>query len=119
MTDDQLLRLCARHDELSIEREPNGDFTLMTPTAIDSGNNNARRTTALKLWADEDDRGIVLDSSTGVTLPDNSVQSADAAWVSNCKLNAFTPDHRKRFARVCPEFMIERHAKVARLREKL
>lgn len=41
LSDEELLRFCARNDLLRIEREPNGDLTLMSPTGAGTGGINA------------------------------------------------------------------------------
>ncbi|ADV81215.1 Uma2 family endonuclease [Terriglobus saanensis] len=107
MTDEELMRFCEQHDELAVEREPNGDLIFMTPTGLEGSNRNIALSRALDEWAEEDGRGLAFDSSAGVTLPDLSVRSADAAWISHRKLNALSLDDRKRFAHVCPEFVVE------------
>ena len=40
-------------------------------------------------------------------MPDRSVLSPDAAWVSNEALARLTPKQRKEFLRLCPEFVVE------------
>jgi Uma2 family endonuclease len=40
-------------------------------------------------------------------LPDSSALSPDAAWVSNGSLRRLTPQQRKEFLALCPEFVVE------------
>jgi Uma2 family endonuclease len=58
-------------------------------------------------WAEKDGRGTAFDSSVGFTLPDGSVLSPDASWVSNESLVRLTRAQRREFLRLCPEFVIE------------
>jgi Uma2 family endonuclease len=53
----------------------------------------------------------VFDSSTGFTLPDRSVFSPDASWISLEKWNAIPAKDKDRFAPICPVFVIEVRAK--------
>jgi Uma2 family endonuclease len=111
MTDEELMRFCEQHDELAVEREPNGDLTVMTPAGSGSSFRNSELCGELRNWAQADDRGIVFESSAGFTLPDGSVRAADAAWLSRGKWNALTPEQRESYAPVCPEFIVELRSK--------
>jgi len=51
--------------------------------------------------------GHIYESSAGFTLPDGSVRSPDAAWLSAAAYKRLTPAERERFPPVCPEFVIE------------
>ena len=55
--------------------------------------------------------GLVFDSSTGFTLPDRSVLSPDASWMSLEKWNRLPEEDQNKFAPVCPEFIIEVRSK--------
>jgi Uma2 family endonuclease len=107
MTDDELMRFCAANETMRIERDANGELIVMSPTGTDGGGMELDVATELAVWARQDDHGRVYGASAGFTLPDTSVRAADAAWVSWLKLNALTPDQRKGFAALCPEFIIE------------
>lgn len=107
MTDDELLRFCAANDLLRIERDKNGELVLMSPSGAEGGGRNAELTYELVRWAREDGRGKAFDSNSGFTLPDGSMRSPDASWISWPRWNALTPADQKRFAPICPEFIIE------------
>ncbi len=107
MTDDELLRFCAANDTLRIEREPNGELIVMTPTGSEGSGMNAEITADLTIWARQDGRGKVFDSNGGFTLPDGSMRAADAAWLLLSRWNKLTLADQKRFAPICPDFVIE------------
>jgi Uma2 family endonuclease len=81
MTLDGFWRFSAENPELRLEREPNGDVILMSPTHGGAGVRATSVLGKLFVWAEKDGSGYVLDSSTGCQLPDGSVRSADAAWI--------------------------------------
>src|SRR6202166_5278673 len=81
MTYEDLLRFCVANEALRIEREPNGEILVMTPAGSRTSRMNSRITRLLDEWAEQDGRGIAVDSNGGFTLPDGSVRAADAAWV--------------------------------------
>ncbi|TYZ08142.1 Uma2 family endonuclease [Hymenobacter lutimineralis] len=108
MTDDEFFDFCRQHPELRIERTAHHEILLMSPTGSRSGKRNARLTGQLYSWfASHSHLGEVFDSNTGFTLPDSSILSPDASWVSAPKWNALTPAQQDKFAPVCPEFVVE------------
>jgi Uma2 family endonuclease len=116
MSDEQLERFCSDNNPLRIEREPNGELTIMSPTGSESGGLESEVGLELGLWARSDGRGRYFGSSAGFTLPDTSVRAADAHWMSWDRWNALSPRQRKGFARVCPEFVIEVRSDTDRLK---
>ena len=79
----------------------------MSPVTTRSGNHSGEIFRQLANWAVVTKTGLHFDSSTGFTLPDESVFSPDASWVSNEKWEALSEEDKDRFAPVCPEFVIE------------
>ena len=107
MTDEELMRFCAVNDDLSVEREPNGEILVMTPANIKTSSMNSRINRLLDEWAEADGRGIVSGPDGGYTLPDGSMRAPDAAWVANRRWQALSKEDQGRFAPICPEFVIE------------
>ena len=116
MTDDELMQFCANNDPLRIERDSNGELIVMTPSGSEGGGVDTDVTLELGIWARRDGRGKVFGASAGFTLPDGSVRAADSHWVSWGKWNALTPEDQKRFAPICPEFVIEVRSEKDRLK---
>ncbi len=115
-SDEQLERFCSENNPLRIEREPNGELTVMSPTHSEGGALESVVVVALGNWTEADGRGRCFGPSAGFTLPDTSVRAADAAWMSWDRWNALTPAQRKGYARVCPEFVIEVRSDTDRLK---
>ncbi len=115
ITDDELLRLSAENDSLRLERDANGELIVMSPTGTGGGRIETRVIMELGNWARADGRGEAFGSSTGFKLPDSSVRAADAAWMSSSRWNALDAEELKRFARACPEFVIEIRSESDRL----
>ena len=107
MTDEALLRFCAANALARVEREPNGDIKVMSPTGNEGAGYDTDITLELGLWARQDGRGRAYNSNAGWKLPDGSMRMADAHWISWERLNAVSKQERKGFPRVCPEFVIE------------
>ncbi len=107
MSDDELLRFCAANDILRVERDANGEVIVMTPTGAASGGRNMDISTDLNIWARANGQGKAFDSSTGFTLPDGSMRSADAAWLLNSRWRALSKEQQRGFAPISPDFIIE------------
>jgi Uma2 family endonuclease len=115
MTDEALLRFCAENEPLQVEREPNGDLILMSPTGTEGSGFDTDITLELGLWARQDGRGRAFSSNAGWSLPDGSMRAADAHWISWARLYSVTDAERKGFAPLCPEFVIELRSESDRL----
>jgi Uma2 family endonuclease len=111
LSDAEFFRFCLDNPDLRIERNNKLEITIMSPTGSLSGRVNAEINRQLSNWNYEQGNGEVFDSSTGFTLPDRSVLSPDAAWLSNEKWNTLSNEEQDRFAPVCPEFVIEVRSK--------
>jgi Uma2 family endonuclease len=117
LTDEELMRFCAENDPLRVERDANGELIVMSPSGSEGGGIETDVATELNIWARKDGRGKVFGSNAGFTLPDGSVRAADAHWVSWPRWNALSDAERKRFAPICPEFVIEVRSESDRLVE--
>ena len=107
MTDDDFLRFCLENKDLRIERNSDLKIILMSPVTSLSGFYSLEIARQLANWAIQNGKGIAFDSSAGFTLPDRSVLSPDASWLSREKWNKLSADDKDKFAPVCPEFVIE------------
>jgi Uma2 family endonuclease len=101
------MRFCAVNEMVRVERDKNGELLLMSPSGLEGSGRNAEILLELGLWARQDGRGKVFDSNAGFTLPDGSMRAPDASWVSWERWNALSRADQKRFAPICPEFVIE------------
>ncbi len=94
----------------------------MPPTSTETGGRNFDLTVNFGIWAKQDGTGKGFDSSTGFTLPNGAKRSPDLAWVLYERWNALTEKDRKRFAPLCPDFVVELRSEsdsIAALQEKL
>jgi Uma2 family endonuclease len=117
MSDDELMRFCAANEALRVEREPNGELLVMTPSNFNTSRINLRVCQILGEWAEADGRGTVTDSNGGYTLPDGSMRAPDAAWVANRSWQKLSEKDQNRFPPICPDFVIEIRSPSDRLSE--
>jgi Uma2 family endonuclease len=107
LTDDDFYNLCQANPELMIERAATGELVIMPPTGGESGKEEADLIIDLGLWNRQTNLGIVFSSSTGFKLPNGANRSPDAAWVSKERWDALTPQQRRKFPPIAPDFVIE------------
>jgi Uma2 family endonuclease len=111
MTDEEFFSFCQENQDLKIERNNNLEIIIMSPVSTLSGLHSSEILSQLSAWSKKDGRGIVFDASAGFTLPDRSVLSPDASWLSLIRWNKLSDDNKDKFAPVCPEFVIEVRSK--------
>ena len=107
LTDDEFFEFCQMNRDLRIERTATGELLIMPPTGTETGGRNFNLIGQLWAWVNQDGTGIGFDSSTGFKLPNGADRSPDAAWVKLERWNALTPELQKKFAPICPEFVVE------------
>jgi Uma2 family endonuclease len=107
LTDDEFFDLCQHNPTLRLERTADHNIIAMPPAGSESSRKSGEVYGQLWLWNRQHQLGYTYDSSAGFTLPDGSVRSPDAAWLSKVKFEQLTETQRQKFPPVCPEFVIE------------
>ena len=107
LTDEDFFALCQDNSEWQYERNANHEILVMPPVGTESSRNNNEVSGQLWLWNRHSHLGQAFDSSAGFTLPDGSVRSPDAAWLSQAAWAGLTAEQKRRFPSVCPEFVVE------------
>ncbi|MCS6974004.1 MAG: Uma2 family endonuclease [Cyclobacteriaceae bacterium] len=107
LSDEEFLRFCLDNPDLRIERNNKLEIIIMSPDTGVSGLYHAEIVAQLRNWNHLSGKGYVFDSSTAFSLPDRSVLSPDAAWLSADKWEKLMPDDKDRFPPVAPDFVIE------------
>ncbi len=105
--DDEFFDFCQRNKSMRIEMDKNGEITIMPPTGSETGKRNFKLTVKLGNWAESDGTGEGFDSSTGFRLPNGAKRSPDLSWMTLEKWNSIPKAKRKKFAPVCPDFVVE------------
>lgn len=116
ITDADLLELSRLNPGYQLERDNEGRL-VVTSTGGESGRRAAEVTRQLSNWSRARRAGPVFDSSTGFRLPDGSVRSPDAAWVSSDRWRALTTDAREAYPPLCPDANFEVRSRTASLDE--
>lgn len=117
MNDDEFFRFCQDNPDLKFERRRNGDIIVMGQTGSETGANNSEINADFVIWNRQSQFGKVFDSSTGFRLPDSSIMSPDVAVVEQSRWEAITPEQRKSFAPLCPDFVLELRSQSDQLKD--
>jgi len=107
MTDEQFFQFCQLNRDYRIERSADGELIIMSSAGSETGNRNFNLIVQLGIWAKQDGTGMGFNSSTGFKLPNGADRSPDAAWMKLEKWNAIPLEQQKKFAPVCPDFVVE------------
>lgn len=107
LTDEQFYQLCLSNPDLKIERTATGDLVFMPPVGGDSGNRELELGIDLGNWNRQTNSGKVFSSSTIFRLPGGSSRSPDVAWVDLSRWQSLTPEQRRQFPPIAPDFVIE------------
>lgn len=107
MTDEEFFEFCQLNKDVSLERNNQGDLLFMSPTGSEGEQRNFSLVGQLWFWTKQDGTGIGFGSSGGFTLPNGAVRSPDAAWIKKERWEQIEPDLRKKFAPICPDFVVE------------
>ncbi|WP_026736587.1 Uma2 family endonuclease [Fischerella sp. PCC 9605] len=107
LTDEQFYQLCMANRDLNLEMNAKGELIIVPPVGGESGGQEADLITDLNNWNRQTRLGKVFSSSTIFKLPNGAQRSPDAAWVKLERWEALTPEERKKFPPLMPDFVIE------------
>lgn len=96
----------------------------MAPAGAESSNQNFRISYQLARWTENEGRGLGVgfDSSLGAILPNTAIRGPDAAWITQARWDALTPEQREKYLSFCPDFVAELRSpsdRLNKLRDKL
>ena len=106
-SDDEFFEFCQQNKNLQFEKTKEGRIIVMSPTGSETGNRNTQVLVELEIMNRQNKSGKVFDSSTGFKLPNGATRSPDASWVGISRWNVLTKEEKKKFAPLCPDFMVE------------
>src|SRR6266699_3848423 len=107
MDDEEFFEFCMKNPDARIEREASGEIIIMPPAGAETGYRNMDLGAQLTVWSKRDGCGRPFDSNTEFILPNGAALAPDASWVSKKRLEPFTKEQKKRFLKLCPEFVVE------------
>ncbi len=107
LTDDELMRFSAENKPYKIERNAQGEITIMSPVGGIGSTHEEYVSGEFYLWNKQTRSGRGFSPSAGFNLPDGSCLSPDVAWISASRWNSLTLQQQTGFPPLCPDFLIE------------
>ncbi|HYV91331.1 MAG TPA: Uma2 family endonuclease [Chitinophagales bacterium] len=107
MTEDEFFNFCQENEQLNLERNSQGEIIVMEPAGCYTSMFNLKLATKIEMWNEETNAGYTFESSAGFTLPNKAVRTADVAWIKKERFEAIPEEEQKKFAHICPDFVIE------------
>jgi Uma2 family endonuclease len=107
MNDEEYYKFCMANRDLRFERTAQRDIIIVPPAGFESDYRSLDVGGQLREWAMRDGRGKAFGSSAEFILPTGAALSPDAAWVSNHRIAEVPKEQRRKFPRICPEFVVE------------
>jgi Uma2 family endonuclease len=115
ITPEEFEKLCQDNPDRSFELTASGELIVMPPVGGESGNSESELGGELFVWNRQTRLGKTFSSSTIFVLPNGAQRSPDAAWVELSRWEALTPEQRKKFPPLAPDFVIELRSATDRL----
>jgi Uma2 family endonuclease len=115
VTHEEFEKLCQDNPDRSLELTASGELIVMAPVGGESGNYESELGIDLGNWNRQTKLGKTFSSSTTFVLPNGAERSPDAAWVELARWEALTPEQRKKFPPLAPDFVIELRSATDRL----
>ncbi len=122
MSSEEFFAFCQLNNDLRIERTADGQMIIMAPTGSETGNRNSEINAEIVFWNRVHKLGVTFDSSTGFTLPNGAERAPDTAWIRKERWDALSPQEKKKFAPIAPDFVLELRSEdqsLSELREKM
>ncbi|MBW4464492.1 MAG: Uma2 family endonuclease [Pegethrix bostrychoides GSE-TBD4-15B] len=107
LSDDAFYELCQQNHDLRFERTAQGELLIMAPVGGEGSSREASAIAQLWSWNKQAKLGVVFSSSGGFKLPNGADRSPDAAWIAQARWDALTPEQRRKFPPIAPDFVIE------------
>ncbi len=107
LTDEQFYQLSTANEEWRMELTAKGELIIMPPTGGESGIRNSDLNADVGIWNRQTKLGYVFDSSTIFRLPNGAKRSPDVSWIIKERWEALSPEDKRKFPPLCPDFAIE------------
>lgn len=109
LTDELFEALAAGNPELRLEMTAQRELEIMSPAGAESSERNLELTSQIRNWTKRRGRGLgrAFDSSMGYIFPNGATRSPDGSWITRDRWESLTAAQRKKFLRLCPDFVAE------------
>ena len=106
-TAEEFARLSAMYPDLRMELTREEKLIVMPPSGGESSNQSSIVGGRLFAWNDQNRLGFTFDANGGYDLPNGGTRAPDASWVARDRWEALTPEQRRKFLPLSPDFAAE------------
>lgn len=107
ITPEQFNQLADIEQLTRLELTKMGELIVMSPTGGEAGEKNFNLYIDLGIWNRQTRLGKAFDSSTVFVLPNGARRSPDVSWVRLERWETLTPQEKRGFPPIAPDFVIE------------
>lgn len=107
VTPEQFEQLAYAEQLARLELSQTGELIVMSPTGGTAGEKNFNLYLDLGIWNRRTKLGKAFDSSTVFILPNEARRSPDLSWIQLQRWNTLTPQQKRGFPPIAPDFVIE------------
>ncbi len=107
VTSEQFDQLASIEQLARLELTKTGELIIMSPTGGEAGAKNFNLYIDLGIWNRRTRLGKAFDSSTVFILPNGARKSPDVSWVRLELWDSLTPQEKRGFPPLVPDFVIE------------
>lgn len=106
-TREQFAALVGAYPDLRMELTREGRIIIMPPSGGESSYQSSTVGGLLFIWSRQDKTGMTFDANGGYDLPSGATRAPDASWLRRERWEALTPDQRRKFLPLSPDFLVE------------
>ncbi|MDQ2798743.1 MAG: Uma2 family endonuclease [Armatimonadota bacterium] len=106
-THEEFAALAAAYPDLRMELSREGRVIMTPPSGGESSHQSSVVGGRLFAWSEQDGTGMTFDANGGYALPNGATRAPDASWLLRSRWNVLTPEQRRKFLPLCPDFVVE------------
>ena len=106
-TREQFASFADIYPDLRMELTKEGKLIIMPPSGGESSHQSSTVSGLLFIWSRQDGSGLTFDANGGYDLPNGATRAPDASWLRRERWEALTPDQRRKFLPLSPDFLVE------------
>ena len=107
LTDWQFEQICQQNPSINFELSEIGALIVVPPVGGEGGRREFALLAQLGQWADQNEDGVGFSSQTIFQLPNGAKRMPDFAWVWRDRWEQLTPEQKRGFPPLAPDFVVE------------
>ena len=117
LTKEDFFEMCRQNPDLRIEMSKRGDITIISPLGGEASGRNFELILDFAIWVEKTGTGKGFESKAMFVLPNGASRSPYLSWIKWERWHQLTPEQRKSFPPICPDFVVELRSPSDRLKD--